>query len=203
MPEVRGQFKIYPRGFLGAHLRERIERQERLMENNTGFVPVKVNAFKKPNGVDDYNHEVEALYAAYIKRSADSTSFEFRNKILHAALRAFGTPNFRFWFEAQFESPVLSDLHYRFLDDTLGFIQSGRRELALETWAAIISISNKDDGDGKLSEKALDFLGISANGVTRYVRPAHMTDIVQSWCSQPNGIEDLLGTLHILFGTTA
>jgi hypothetical protein len=203
MPELRGEFKIYPRGFLGAHLRERIEQQQRLMENNTGFVPVKVNAFKKPNGVDDYNHEVAALYASYIKRSADSTSFEFRDKVLHAALRAFGTPNFRFWFEAQFQSPVLSDLHYRFLDDTLKFIQGGRREMSLETWGAIVSIANNDEGSGKLSEFANEFFGISSGGVNRYARDASLIDTIQCWCSQPNGIEDLLGTLHLLFGTTA
>ncbi len=200
MPEVLGQFKIYPRGFLGAQLRERVERSQRLQENNNGFMPVKFSSFKKPNGVDDINHEVESLYASYIKRSADSTSFEFRNKILHAALRAFGTPNFRFWFEAQFESPVLTDLHHRFLDDTLQFIRTGRRDQALETWAAIISISNNDDGAGKLSEEAMDFFGISGGGVTRYPRDARIIGIVQDWCSQPNGIEDLLGTLHILFG---
>ncbi|MNU19709.1 hypothetical protein D3C71_79420 [compost metagenome] len=200
MREVLGQFKIYPRGFLGTQLKERIERTQRLQENNNGFVPVKFSSFKKPNGVDDVNHEVEELYASYIKQSADCTSFEFRNRILHAALRAFGTPNFRFWFETQYQSPVLRDLHGAFLDDTLKFISTGRRDQPLETWAAIISITNNDDGSGKLSEYANEFFGISANGITRYARDSRVIDIVQDWCSKPNGIEDLLGTLHILFG---
>jgi hypothetical protein len=25
-------------------------------------------------------------------------------------------------------------------------------------------------------------------------------DVVQKWCSQPNGIEDLLSAMHVLFG---
>ena len=200
MREVVGQFKIYPRGFLGAHLRERIERSQRLQENNNGFMPVKFSAFKKPNGVDDFNHEVDGLYASYIKRSADSCSFEFRNKILHAALRAFGTPNFQFWFQSQFASPVLTDLHHRFLDDCLQFITTGRRDQSLETWSAIVHIDNDDAGIGKLSECAQEFFGISANGLHRYPRNTQLIGVIQDWCSQPNGIEDLLGTLHILFG---
>lgn len=201
MPEATGTFKVYPRGFLGAQLKERVEQEQRLREDNHGFTAVKVSAFKKSNSVSDYNHEVEALYAAYIKSAPDVTSFEFRRRVLVAAMHAFGSSNFQFWYEAQMQSPVLGDLQARFLDDTLKFLRTGRREMSLETWAAILTIENNDGRLG-MSEYACDFFGITSKGQHRYSQNTLLTEVIQLWCSKHNGLEDLLGSLHILFGNT-
>lgn len=199
---AQGTFKVYPRGFLGAILKERVQQENRLQENNTGFTTVKFSTFKKSNGVNDFNHMVEAVYASYVKRAPETTGFDFRRKVLIAALGAFGTKAFDFWFTSQFQSPVLGDLQRRFLDDTLHFIREGRRDMSLETWNSIIAIENNDAGPQPLSEYANEFFGISSRGRIRYPQNGQLNEVIQQWVAQPNGLEDLIGTLHILFGNT-
>lgn len=191
-------YKVYPRGFLGAQLQDRVQKETRLHEDNQGFVPVKVSAYKTSNGVNDFNHAIEELYGSYIREDPSSTGFEFRERVLKASLGAFGTGNFTAWFLAQLESPFVGSMQRDFLDDCLRFLNKGRRELSLENWASLLVISNADEGNMRPSQFAQDYLGLGRSG---QVAPSmSVADAVQSWCSKPNGMEDLLGSMHILFG---
>lgn len=192
-------FKVYPRGFLGAHLHERVQKEDRYLENNRGFIPVKVNTLKKSTGVNDYNHAIEELWSAHVRESTDSTSFEFRERVFKVALVAFGARTFHEWFFAQLHSPFVGSLQRDFLDDTLAFLTKGRRKMFLENWAALLHIDNADEGSMKTSQITREFFHL--DGSVNFPATT-IEELVQQWCSKPNGFEDLLGTLHILFGNT-
>lgn len=197
-PRAAHSYKVYPRGFLGAQLHDRVQKEMQLQQDNNGFVPVKVSSYKKANGVNDFNHAVEELYGSYIREDATSTGFEFRERVLKVALAAFGTGSFTGWFLAQLESPFVGSMQRDFLDDCLRFLNKGQRELCLENWAALLVISNADEGDMRPSQFASDYLGLARHG--QVAASLSVPDMVQEWCSRPNGFQDLLGTLHILFG---
>lgn len=192
-------FKVYPRGFLGAHLQERVQKEDKMQENNHGFVPVKISAVRQSEGITGFNHAIQELYSAYIRESADSGSFEFRERVYRQAKRAFGSPWFNHWFQAQLNSPFVGSLQRDFLDDCLGYLQTGGRKMALENWAPLLEISNADEGLMAPSDAAAKFFGWGkySRGVQRQLS---IEDTIQQWCSIPNGFEDLLGTLHVLFG---
>lgn len=194
MPSYR--LKLYPRGFLGAMLGVRAERRMALRENNRGFQTAEVRELKNQNSFDAPNPDVEALYDTYQSQQGVSGAFEFRRDVLLTALAAFGTTTFEAWFEAQFKNPSAGDLHGRFLVDTLKFISEGRREMRLETWASLISIVSAGGHIGPFPAAAKEFFGIGR----QYRESFSLTEIIQRWCSQPGGFEDMLGTLHILFG---
>jgi hypothetical protein len=200
MPKTATQLRLYPRGFLGAEIAPQIERTPKPFLENITRAQFHVQDFKTMESDLFANPHVENLYAEYIKQSARTESFEFRKKVAQVALQAFGTMNFEFWYSAQHRVPACGDLHNRFLTDTLRFIQEGRREMSLETWQNLVTITDEGDQVGGLSDYAKSFFGIG-NG---HFQPARfntqLTEVLQMWLSKPNGQDDLIGTLHILFG---
>jgi hypothetical protein len=200
MPKEAVNLRLFPRGFLGAEIRPQIERTPQPFADAVARQQFRVQDFKTVDSDLFANPHVEALYAKYIKQSATTGDFSFREQILKVALEAFGTMNFEFWFLAQFKSPACGDLHNRFLTDTLRFISEGRREMALETWGALLTITDEGDQVGAIGEYARDYFGMDSNRFVHGRRNTTLVDVLQQWCSHPNGMEDLLGTLHLLFG---
>jgi hypothetical protein len=53
---------------------------------------------------------------------------------------------------------------------------------------------------GGLSERAQEFFGVPAFGLSRQPQNSELIEVLQAWVSQPDGMEDLLGSMHVLFG---
>lgn len=192
--------RLYPRGFLGADIKPQVQKTPKPFSDNVQRQTYHVEDFKSVNKDLFANAAVEALYASYIKRSATTGDFLFREAILSAVFAALGTKNFEFWFMAQFKSPACGDLHNRFLTDTLRFIAEGNREMSLETWSSLLVITGESDPVGHMNEYAKNFFGMNSNMYGQGRQNTQLTDVVQKWCGHPNGMEDMLGTLHLLFG---
>ncbi len=191
-----GEFHIYPRGFLGARLGKPVEKTLRPFEDVVRSHHYHVDMFNQPSPTIQVNANVEALYSQHMQGTGATLSFDFREKVLQVALEAFGTSDFKHWFISQHRSPATGDLHRRFLDDILAFIVTGRRNMALETWAALLTYSDIDGNITPLTPEVIDMFDRSFGKD----QPVSLVDVMVMWCSQPNGIEDLLHTLHILFG---
>ena len=198
---IPGTLRLYPRGFLGRTLPPRLVVKPRPFDVRIRTTPVAGIVVPQQNTADA-NAAVEMLYAQYIRRAAATMSFEFREKALIAALDAFGTVNFRDWYETQSESPSFGDTHQRFLDDTFRFIMHGRRNLSLESWASFLLPADGGTRPAGASEMAAEFFNAmqSTQPVGVGPTPVLLADVIQQWTSRPGGIEDLLGTLHLLFG---
>ncbi len=194
MPDAQGS-RLYPRGFIGGLPKPRLERVskpswiDQLMSHQ-----FTVNRYRPADSTTVANPDVEVLYAAYIKQSGDVTSFDFRTRVLSVALKAFGTNDFRFWLAQQRTSPAVGERHQRFLRDMLRFIGGERRELPLDVWSSLLVADN--DGIPQGPDRFVEewFATNFPSGA------ATTTNILQMWCSRYNGIEDLLVSLHLLFG---
>lgn len=193
-------FRMYPRGFLGGNLNPQIERTPKAFGDPMAKQQYHVDNFKSGPSKIIANPYCESLYSQYIKQAVKTGSFEFRKQILLVALSSFGTNRFDEWFRIQYQSPAAGDMHNRFLLDTIKFIQTGRRDMALETWQALLLITDEGNRIGALPKEAKDFFGVSEAGVYRNPQNNMLNDVLQTWCSRHGGLEDLLGTLHILFG---
>lgn len=201
MPEVQvGGLKIYPRGFSGRSLPIKLVERPKPYEIRIRSAKQVGMSMGNPMALDA-NAVVETLYSQYIKRSADTQSFEFREAVLIAALRAFGQPNFYSWYMTQLELETISEDHVAFLGDTCRFIQTGTRAYRLETWTHILKTSNAGVRPFVPCQCAKDYFCM-VNGYTTPMNSSQysLTNVIQSWVSQPQGLEDLLGTLHLLFG---
>jgi hypothetical protein len=187
------QLRMYPRGFLGLATAPQTDRTPSAIRDAIGFMHYRVNENQVKKVSIPPNANVEELYTQYIKRNPITNSLGFRNRVVMTALAAFGTRSFAGWYHSQHQSPACGDMHNRFLTDTLQFIREGRRNMTLETWTSLLVMTDEGDLIGEPSDYSEEFFKYPHNSEL-------LIDVIQSWCSWPNGLEDLLGTLHILFG---
>ncbi len=131
---------------------------------------------------------VDLLYGLLIDRAKKHTSLKFRLAVLDAALRLFG--DFDSWVTAQRANTHLVGFNAKFLDDTLRYIATGERELRHENWIELMS-------DGR---PPIHLASVHPHAAPRLWQSPSTAKILQQWCSHPNGVEDLLSTLHLLFG---
>lgn len=201
MPEAQSPgFKIYPRGFAGRELPVRIAERPKPYELR--IRSPKMFGIVQGNNptVLDANQAIEMLYSQYIKRSADTLSFEFKEAVLIAGLQAFGALNFWSWYSTQLQLPTIGENHVRFLSDVCRFIQTGKHEFTLETWSHLLKPSSEGIRPFAPCETAKNFFGLYNRAFPPDPSQYSLTNVFQRWVAQPQGLEDLLGTLHLLFG---
>ena len=201
----KDSLRIYPRGFLGnsakAHSYRSHNKHDGVILGNI-FKPTQmagINANTNNNGIMP-NTAIDALYAQYIRNSVPTNTFEFRKQVILAAIESFGTESFLVWYMTQHENPAAGEVHNDFLTDTIRFISTGKRSLPLETWKALVRITDEGSNVGTMSDEAKAYFKSKAGSSTGNYENKQVTDVVADWLSQPGGIEDLLGTTHILFG---
>lgn len=193
--------KIYPRGFLGAPLAAQLKIKPRPFESRLNALAVRVNIFTPQTSSVDANPDVEALYGKWINQEPGWNSFEFKRSVFISAFGAFGTKDFFEWFYSQQASPAFGDMHRRFLEDTIVFLQTGRRNLNLEAWASLITVRDSGERVNVYTEEAKVFFGIAdANAQYRRAQYRQLPEVLGQWLSHARGFDDLVGTLHILFG---
>jgi hypothetical protein len=132
------------------------------------------------------------LYTEYTSFPNRGASWEFQSRAIAEAVRVFGG-NYN-WFSLQDTNPELLDWSYKFVLDTLKFIATGKRSLDIYSWDMLISddpltgmqlVDNRQDVQNLLQE-----LGLTISTLA----------LIQRWVMQPNGFNDLMWTMHLLFG---
>jgi hypothetical protein len=194
-----GNFKIYPRGFLGATRspvlvkKSGSKRNQSLQYDNTLF---DTNDTK----VVVANTDIESLYERHVRGEATTERFAFRDEILQQVLWAFGTTDFEGWYKVQYNSPSFGVDHRDFLDDCLHFLMEGKRARSLYTWDVMLDPTDTRCQEDTLSDNARRFF--HKEFVSNLAPQGKMlvSDVVAMWCAQHGGINDLLFTAHILFG---
>ena len=193
--------KMYPSGFLGSAIAAQtapmdvVSTAKRLF--NKGMNP-KVTRYVA-------NQEVVDLWETVHAGTADIHTFAFKERILRAALAAFGTAKVIDWVGTQPESEYFSDYHRRWIDETLAFIFEGkRRELSENNWRVLLTTDRPAYRGERLSRSVRHYLMgermWSAQMTQPYRADITWPELLGYWCAQEHGIEDLLGQLNNLFG---
>lgn len=200
MPNTLG-FRLYPRGFVGGVPALRMEKMQPQplfsIHQSQGRIAVV-----QPGASElCVNEDIERLHASYIKEAGEVLGRPFRDKVLSAAFKAFGTMSFHRWVKEQRSSPGFGDMQYRFISDTMEYLQGSKRPVDMTVWEVSIEAGVPCPPPEKFKEVFFNFFGTTINDrEQRPVRNDNLVDVIQMWCSRPNGIEDLLQTLHLLFG---
>lgn len=200
------RFRLYPRGFIGGAIPPTVVPKQK----HTQGEQIQSFIMNLHNAADNSvapNAGIESLYGQYLRGNLASEMHEFRERVFIAALNAFGTKNFFDWYVIQTEAASTGSIHTDFLEDTLKFISTGKRDMCLENWQALIKMG-ANNGNSGMSPKAKEFFGIlNDRPLSDFAKTndeafelARLESIIQRWCSVPGGFEDLLISLHILFG---
>lgn len=203
MPDVAASsmgFRVYPRGFLGGNIGVPLKPTTRPYQDQIQKHQFHPGMFSLPKQQVLANHNIEHISSKFLKQSMAILDPEFREKVLMVALGAFGTQDFRQWINAQHEAGTTGELHICFLQDTLNFIQYGRRDLSVTGWLPMLTLSDVGSNVTPMSEETKKFF---IDPETGRERNASLVDVLQRWCSQDGGFEDLIQTLHVLFGEIA
>ncbi len=133
---------------------------------------------------------IATLYDLYVNRTVNTTTWTFRSKVLDAALRLFG--RFDEWLLLQSSNNHLVGYNLEFIQDTLDFTRTGQRRMSLETWLELLH--EQDDVQSNSLDKRAPRTYFSLQEGENTVQ------ILQNWCAQPGGFQDLICTLQIFFG---
>ena len=135
--------------------------------------------------------EVVALYKDYMKNRW--SSWPFVKKVIALAFKMFD-PKEGFSFVAQDKNPTVRDYSYRFLEDTLRYIATGKRSIDIITWIEILTDLPE------ASPESVDQRRRLSDTVEKFGMDIRPVKLIQGWLGQPGGLHDLVTTLHLLFG---
>lgn len=189
-------YRMYPRGFYGADTGPVVEHT-RTVENFTSG-PDLTLLIPPRTGQPNPSKRVSDLYQAYIDHPNLYDKFDFREDVIQAAYEIFGTDEFDSWFRRQFTSPAISDLHSKYLDETLHYIETGERVTKNLMWARLLDGSAVTNKPERISEDAKAFFFYPSG--TRRNHNSDLEGVLQQWLSYPNGLDDLISTMMVLFG---
>lgn len=136
--------------------------------------------------VSEGDASIDTLYDIYVCRKVNTASWTFRSEVLRQALRLFG--NFQEWLEYQRANPAISGYNRDFLEDTVRYIQTGQRQMLVLNWVELMD--EIDYRERPVTTRVPLTLLSNANTV----------QVLQTWCSHTDGVEDLVQTLYVLFG---
>lgn len=82
-----------------------------------------------------------------------------------------------------------SDLHFKFLEDTVNYINTGVRSMSIEMWTQLLVVPNKS------------FTKHEAYKTTYSMKSdLYRKASIPQWLSHPDGLHDLILSLYIIFG---
>lgn len=201
----------YPRGFVG-FVREGFNTDSVVTTPESLNINKVLSAARFNQQIQNtvsaktYNSSVTELWAKYRENNKNFSNMKFREEVLVAALRCFGTKSFYEWCKVQEESKTFTNLHKSFLNDTFNYLTSGNRTVSILTWSTVLSLREINDNDRKQQYHLAEFLATN-KGDHYYPQPIgyvssadDIQNIIIRWVAKPGGFEDLLNSIYILFG---
>lgn len=181
--------EITPRGFLGNSLGDTVK-----VPKNTS----QRYAFSGPEYLTQSSREtvsnpnIDSIFKHFQLKPNDCKCINFIENLVQVSIDAFGLSSFLEWYILQHKSPVTSELHINFLNETIDFIIFGERKTPLITWIPILS----------LSENAGNYTVVNNNIIDKIDKAGIKTvkEAIICWISKPGGVSDFVLTLSILFG---
>ena len=142
--------------------------------------------------------EVEALYSEYVTSTSKTVSMDFIGRLVHTA-KLLLSENPIGHLSSIYERRSLlseSDYSYDFLQDTVSFIETGNRQMSINTRRQLVEFHGEDD---KVIFHPLKSL--PPGNRPRMKRTSQPCESVYTqWVARPNGVNDMLCTLVVLFG---
>lgn len=154
-----------------------------------GYTTGKVDAPNRQVSAGDL--VADSLYDYLGSSQGRAKNWKFCSQILDLALIHFG--DFHEWLDTQLSNPHLTGAKREYLIETVAFIVSGTpRRVNHASWMFMLE-------ESKVTPEQMNFQ-------RRYESGQHLSkgmstvQILQSWCKRPEGINDLITTLYVLFG---
>lgn len=145
--------------------------------------------------VQDQGHRnVDQLVNLLFAGRVNTQGFSYYREVFPIAMELFG--DFPRFLATQKNNPFLYGYNYEFLLDTLKFILTGCRKVSIHNWRPLLAEWAEPHSDHKQRASS----GQLAEFKALMGRPG--AEIVAQWCSYPNGFEDMVMTMWLMFGSS-
>lgn len=141
------------------------------------------------------HRDVDRLADLLFTGKVNTQGFSYYREAFPIAMKFFG--DFNGFVVTQKNNPFLYGYNYEFLLDTLKFILTGCRKVSIHNWKPLLAEWAEPHSDHKQrasSDQLVDAF--------KALRTCHGADVVAKWCSYPNGFEDMVMTMWLMFGST-
>lgn len=143
------------------------------------------------HGLRNENPDVVTLWKQYRAIVSREAPIKLVLEAISTAKRCFGG-DFYQWMTVQVTAnPDITDYRVSFLRDTLRFVSGQNREFGLNTWNTLLGVANGDD---------LQSIDTKRDQFNDVVIPKTTVELISRWLEQPNGADDMIHTLNLLFG---
>lgn len=140
-----------------------------------------------------FHPDLDKLFEQHVNDGKLLASFDYREKLLMAVIDAINSKNFFDWCYVQAQSEYYSELHYRFLRDTIDFIYTSQRKVTIESWLYLIKADKTNNTFKDYSDLLKGYSETSGL----------MEDVITAWTQNRHGFKDLLYFGKIVFGKTS
>jgi hypothetical protein len=185
----------------------------------SGFIGLSENGLKRPEPIqpsfrdavifkevkfplDKYKYSplVKQLFVDWSANKDLLKDFDFREKIISAALTLFGSTSFQQWVDLQNRKPTTTPLHSVFIFETLDYLlRNEPRKTETLIW---IRLLEADEHPSEVIINADKYFCTETNSCYDNTEklPVKLINIIRTWVSKERGFEDLLLTLFVIFG---
>lgn len=181
---------VYPSGFVGYDIGLPIVRNESNIDASNALVRFASVSLKDKLVVA--NRDIETLYQQMRVKARSPRQADFIGDVAAACANAFGCDTFYEWCHMQLESPYFTADHREYLNDAILFLTTGNRNYTHATWASLLQRRRATLTDRNVA--------LNHAVLVRYGKPDNTINVVSKWFQHPGGVEDLLRTLHLIFG---
>lgn len=201
MSEMGASLKIYPSGFVGP-----ADVQQTTPVSAASVMRSLMSRQVNPN-LTQYTsaQEVDDLMGAMSNLREKPGSFEFRERVIKLAWRLLfpgAIPgDFIDLASNQRAYADYSDLHRRWLEETIRFVEFGTaRTIQNLSWVSILTAGGGNHSNITLSQDLIADLGTiyKHEGTTPFYRA---TICLSKWIHRPGGVQDLLETMAVMYGS--
>lgn len=193
------QVVTYPNGFVAYSVGWPIVHTTADFDDKLAAVRFSKVAAPKDKSVIS-NPIIERLFEEWRAFGRKSTDATFIEDVMSAALQAFGTSNMYEWCHMQTLSPYFTANHRQFLNETFDFIETGKRRFSHPTWMQQLRLELASPEDAKVYFAYQEFFRVRDAALLK--PPTDAFSFITRWLSKPGGVDDLLQSLHVLFGET-
>lgn len=164
----------------------------RLQYENVGDVRnPKTVVLEHKNG----ERRIQELFIRYSKNPELKDSVPFKLEAIETMANLYGV--FSRFMSYQFDfNYLMHGLNLDFLEDTIRYITTGRRDYSLLTWKELVS--RNPDYIVRVNAQRRWYSVSKTFGIKNDTDLKHY---ISMWCSQSGGFEDMLYTTWILFGS--
>ena len=164
-----------------------------------------------PNNENKYDPEVDDIYRAYLADKKAMRSFEFRERVLKAAIANFRKDTFDEWVEFQNATKLMAPIHVEFVEETIKYVWYGRKRLLTwDSWGYLVEnkpLQNNHRIDIPLLKATVNFDSRFDTVKDIILEREHLGSeawsldhFLSTWVSREGGFNDLLETLNVVFG---